>query len=66
MERSKYTQHNQPHNITYIIVAFDFFQKNRRLRLAVVTCWVSENLLFFDSVHRDHLQAEVNLCYHHF
>ena len=31
--------------ITYIYVAFDFFQKNLRLRLAVVT-WMFENLLF--------------------
>ncbi len=33
-------------NNAYIIVAFDFFQKNRRLRLAVVT-WVAANFALF-------------------
>lgn len=37
----------RPRTDDHIIVASEFVQKTRNLRLAVLTCWLPEILLFF-------------------
>ena len=50
LDRCYHSQKNrgtQKLKLSYIIVAPEFFQKNRSLHLAAFTCWVSQKLLFF-------------------